>query len=153
MNAKEEYIKEQLLSNQNNPRKFWHNINEVSGLRKSKNESKIGKIIDEEGNEYENQSAADYLNLFYTNASPLLAEQFNDDWNAEKSKTDVNTKFSFSAMSESLVFRIVKDITLFESCAITDMSSRLLKDAFSVLIPELTYLFNHCFELGDIPQS
>ena len=33
------------------------------------------------------------------------------------------------------------------------MSSRLLKDAFSVLIAKLTYLFNRCIDLGDIPQS
>ena len=47
-------------------------INEISVLGKSENKSKIGKIIECEVQNYENQSAADFLNLFHnTNAGPL----------------------------------------------------------------------------------
>ena len=152
-NAKEEYIKDQLEQSKNNPRKFWRNINEMSGLGKSRNKSKIGKLIDEEGKEYENQSAADFLNDFYTNAGPLLAEQFSDNWRSQESDINVEVKFSFSPISEFQVKKIIQDIKIFKSCAIDNMSSRLLKDAFMVLIPEITYLFNRCIELGDIPQS
>ena len=121
-------------------------------MGKSKNKSKIGKTIDD-GFIHENQAAADFLNSFYTNAGPLLAEQFVDDWNTAESKINANTKFSFKAITEVQVAKIVRDIKVFKSCAIINMSSRLLKDAFNVLLPELTYLFNRCIELGDLPQS
>ena len=153
MKAKEEYIKDQLENSKNNPRKFWRNINEISGLGKSKNKSKIGKIIDENGEIYEDQRASDFLNIFYTEAGPRLAEKFQDSWNADKSGIKVDSKFSFSRISEYQVLRIVKDIKIFKSCAVDNLSARLLKDAFVVMIPELTYLFNLCIELGDLPQS
>ena len=153
LNAKEEYIKEQLEQHKNNPRKFWQNVNEISGLGKSKSKSKIGKIIDDNGVEYEDQSAADFLNTFYTNAGPRLAEQFNNDWNADRCDIKTDSTFSFCRITEHQVKKIVRDIKIFKSCAIDNMSSRVLKDAFLILVPEITYLFNLCIELGDIPSS
>ena len=153
LNAKEEYIKEQLENSKNNPRKFWRNINEISGLGKSKCNSKIWKIIDDNGNEYENQSVSDFLNMFYTNAGPNLAEKLSDSWKAENSGIQTNSRFIFNRISEFQVSKIVKDIKVFKSCAIDNLSSRLLKDAFAELTSELTHLFNLCIELGDLPQS
>ena len=144
---------DQLEHNKNNLRKFWRHVNEISGLGKSKNKSKMGKIVDENGSEYENQEAADFLNESYTNAGPLLAEKFSNNWSEDKSGRKVKSNFSFSRISEYQVSKIVKDIKIFKSCAIDNLSLRLLKDAFSVLVPEITYLFNRCIELGDIPSS
>ena len=64
--AEEEYIEEQLEQNRNTPRKIGRNIIEISGLEKSKSKSKskIGKLIDENGLEYDDQTAADFLNEF-----------------------------------------------------------------------------------------
>ena len=42
LDAKEEYVKTQLLENSNNPRKFWRNINDLGGLGKSIKKGKIG---------------------------------------------------------------------------------------------------------------
>ena len=69
-NAKEEYIKGQLEENENNPRKFWRNISEISGLGQSKRKRDMGKIVYKNGTEYENHQAANYLNTFYTDAGP-----------------------------------------------------------------------------------
>ena len=43
-NAKETYIKEQIDTQQNNPRKFWIHINSISGLGKSCKRSGLTKI-------------------------------------------------------------------------------------------------------------
>ena len=40
-----------------------------------------------------------------------------------------------------------------KSCALPGFSTRLVKDAFEVIIPELTYLCNKCQELGDLLES
>ena len=74
--------------------------------------------------------------------SSLLAKQFEDNWSTDKSDINVDAKFSFTRISEYQVMRIAKDIRIFKSCTIDNMSSRLLKDAFTVLITEITYLFN-----------
>ena len=152
-NAKEEYIKEQLEQNENNPRKFWRNIQDISGLGKSKNMNKLGKMMDEFGNEYENQGAVDFFNHYYTNAGPRLAEHFQDIWDAESSDINVESTFDICNITEPRVRRLIKDIKLSKSCSIEGISARLLRDAFEVLVPELTYLFNTCLEIGDIPRS
>ena len=135
------------------PRKFWRNINDISGLGKSKNRQSIGKIVDDEGKEYENQDAADFLNTYYTTAGPRLAEKFRNNWECDRSGIHVDTEFEFKRISERDVSKIVKEITISKSCSLPGLSTRLVKDAFEVIVPELTYLFNKCINLGDIPES
>ena len=84
---------------------------------------------------------------------PQLAENFGNTWSRYKSNIDVDTKFEFDLVSENEVFRIVKDIKLSKSCALDNLSTRLVNDAFEVIIPAITHLFNKCLMLGDIPES
>ena len=109
--------------------------------------------MDEEGNFFENQEAADFLNEFSAKAGPRLAEKFSNTWNLESSDTSVDTKFSFSPLSVFEVRKIVRDIKLSKSCALIGISTRLVKDSFKLIIPELTYLLNKCINIGDFPES
>ena len=45
----------------------------------------------------------------------------------------------------------MKDIKIIKSSAIEGLSSRLLKDAFEVIIPELTHLYNCSLQQGMFP--
>ena len=150
-NAKKEYVKDRLEQNQNNPRKFWRNDNDISFLGKSKHRQTLSKIMDKEGNIFENQEAADFLDEYYTTAG--LAKRFSNTWNLESSDISVDTKFSFSPLSEFEVRKFVRDMKLSKSCALIGLSTRLVKDSFEVIIPELTYLLNKCINLGDFPES
>ena len=47
----------------------------------------------------------------------------------------------------------VSDIKVSKSSAIENLSSKLLKDAFSILSVELTYLYNICIETCIFPNS
>ena len=47
----------------------------------------------------------------------------------------------------------MKDITTTKSSAYKELSSRLFKDAFMILIKELTYLYNLCFQTGIFPTE
>ena len=67
--------------NKGNPRKFWRNINEISGLGKNKSKKGIDKILGENGNKVEKMEAAEYMNSYYTEAGPNLAMQIKAKWN------------------------------------------------------------------------
>ena len=82
-----------------------------------------------------------------------MAEKFNNNWSAEKCPISVQSKFEFFGVTEQRVRRLVKDIKLCKSCAIDGLSTRLVHDAFEVLVPELTYLYNTCLDTGEIPRS
>ena len=45
LNAKENYIKDQINTQQNDPRKFWRNVNKVSGIGNSNKKSGLKKIF------------------------------------------------------------------------------------------------------------
>ena len=97
------------------------------------------------GNEYENKEAAECFNT--------LAKKLSNSWNVDDGTTHKDTKFDFKLKSEHDVSVIVKGIKISKSCTLHGLSRRLVKDAFKVIIPALTYLYNKCLALGDIPES
>ena len=153
LEAKEEYTKDLLEQTDGNPRKFWRCINEISGLGKSKNKKGVTKLIDDFGNEYRNMEAAEYMNEYYTDAGPQLAQKMKTPWYPNDCLKNITTSFSFEFVTESLVRKLVSEIKISKSSALDNLSSRLLKDAFSTLIFELTYLYNTCIETSIFPRA
>ena len=154
-NAKEEYIKNKLFEHGNNSRKFWRIINGMSGLGKNK-VIKTGctKLIDENGTKYENQKAAEYLNEYYVNVGPNLAQQMGTSWDKNKCKIDVDSVFKFTwVIIEREVIEKVKNINVHKSCVIEGLRTHIMKDAFLVLPTELTFMYNVCLQRGIFPKS
>ena len=59
--------------------------------------------------------------------------------------------FSFNDINEYEVLKIVKDINISKSSAYDKISTRPFKNAFTILIREITYLFNRCISEGSFP--
>ena len=51
------------------------------------------------------------------------------------------------------VLRLCKGIVTTKSSGVTDISSRVFKDAFLVLVPQLVYMFNLLFDKGAFPDK
>ena len=110
------------------------------------------KIIDENGEKLENQEAAAFLNEYYVNVGPSLAEKQNLTWDCSKCKINTESNFSLRWITEREVRNHVKDICITKSSAIDEISTRLLKDAFECITFELTYLYNTCIMQGSFPR-
>ena len=107
----------------------------MSGIGKNTSRKKgCNKLIDENGNHYENFDAAEYLNNYYVNVGPNLANKLDMEWDAHKCKIDVDSTFNFSWVAEREVVDLIKDIKINKSCAIDGLSTRILKDGFLVLV-------------------
>ena len=148
LEAKEEYIKDLLEQTNGNPRKFWRNINNISGLGKAKSKKGIEKIVNELGLELQNLDAAEFMNEYYTEAGPKLAEKINTPWEASQNLKGHTCTFKFEFVPENLVKKLVSDIQISKSSAVDNLSSRILKDAFSVLTLELCRIYNLCLDVG-----
>ena len=151
LEAKEEYTKDLLEENEGNPRKFSRCINEMSGLGKNKVKTGVTRFIDELGTEFQNLDAAEYMNKYYTEAGPNLAKKMNSIWEPTEYLRNIDSEFSFEFILERQVAKLVSEIKISKSSAIDNLSSRILKDAFSVLTNELTYLYNGCIETCIFP--
>ena len=149
--AKENYVNHKLDELEGNPRKFWRTINEMSGIGKNKSSKKCTRIIDENGKLHENLEAADFLNDYYVNVGPSLAQKHKKVWEKEKCKIQTNSSFNFKWVSEREVQELIKEICITKSSAVEGLSTRLIKDAFEVISFELTYLYNSCLQNGMFP--
>ena len=97
--------------------------------------------------------AAEYMNNYYVNVGPNLANSLQGEWDKHKCKIEVDSTFNFTWVTEREVIELVKNIKINKSCAIEGMSTRLIKDAFLVISMELTYMYNMCLQEGTFPIS
>ena len=151
--AKENFVKNKLEELEGNPRKFWREINKISGIGKNKNGRKCTKIVDKDGKIHENLEVADFLNNYYVNVGPNLAKKHKKEWKKENCTINVDSSFNFKWVSEREIKTLIKEICITKSSAIDELPTRLLKDAFEILSFELTYLYNACLQNGIFPSS
>ena len=152
-NSKENFIKEQLEQNTGNPNKFWRYINTITGLGKAKTSIDHINLVDENGIDIEGSAAAEYMNEYYATAGYNLLKNLNDTWTPNNNMFKEYKGFHFEEISEYEILKIVKDIKISKSSAYKELSSRLFKDAFQILIKEITYLFNICIQKGVFPTE
>ena len=93
------------------------------------------------------------MNEYYTEAGPKLAQKMNQSWEPSNCLQNIIPTFSFEFITEAVVKKLVRDIKISKSSALDYLSSRLIKDAFSILPLELTYLYNACIETGIFPRA
>ena len=84
---------------------------------------------------------------FFVDIGPKLAQSFNSDWVDEVEVELVNDMDPLS-VTEEILRDIINDINVHKSAAIDNVSARVLKDAFTVFIPQLLYMYNQCFRLN-----
>ena len=83
----------------------------------------------------------------------LNMRSFNTTWVSNPFMTKEYDGFTFEEISEYEVLKLVKDIPIGKSSAYSNLSSRLCKDAFSILTKELAYLYNICISTGTFPTD
>ena len=143
-----DYIEDKQRANQGNPQKFWRNLKTVVP-GKSKQTEKINLIKD--GQAVPSSRTADELNNFFANIGQNLGESvegrwFSDGENNRKLLGDCLTNFD-------QVRTLVKDINVCKSSGLDGISSRVLRDALLVLVPQLVYLLNLSLSSGIYPTS
>ena len=152
-NRKEIFIQDQLEQNSGNPNKCWRYVNNITDLGKNKTSTNHIILQDDSENDIEGNAAAEYMNKYYATAGYNLMHKFNTTWSPNNSMYKVYEGFQFEEITEYEVLKLVKDIKISKSSAYTELSIRLFKDAFMILIKEITYLFNICIQTGIFPKE
>ena len=99
----------------------------------------------------EESKVANHINEFFSSIGPNLAKNTSEPWifrglEAEDSCREISTDFEE-------VLQLCKDISTSKSSVIVDISAKVLKNAFMVLIPQLVYMFNLSFSTGIFPDA
>ena len=174
--ARSDFIIQELNDTRDNYKKFWKNIKEVFPQDKTSSREqmtlKVNNQIVGEGD------TADFVNNYFVTigqhikssrtkphktlkvtskkTGPARVTGSKPSVRKKKSKTrnaSNLTDFGILPFTETDVYREVKAINTTKSSGISGVSSRVVKDAFLALIPELTHLLNLSFRNGIIPVA
>ena len=157
--AKRQVITTSLDDNRQNPKRFWRILNSDLGLNNKKPKCGQGfsRIKNEEGILLEGAEACSFMSNYYAQNGVKLASKFKKVDISNKSKDAflprVTAEFNFGFIPLDVVRKLIKEIGLSKSSGLPFLSSKLLKDAFSVLELELTHLFNESLDTGIFPKA
>ena len=147
---KMEFLTEQQREFAGDPKKFWKSVSKLVPNKKG-NSGKINLTDETNKKQIDEADTADYINNFFSTIGEKLAENFTDHWQffdkiQDESCEPLSTDFQ-------QVMKLCKEINTCKSSGIEDISTRVFKHAFMVLIPQLVYLFNLSFSTGLFPDS
>ena len=102
--------------------------------------------------EVTHEKTSEFINSFFTSIGPNLSKQFSDKWQfTGEIITDSEITKIYTDFEE--VQNLCKEIDISKSSAIDTLASKVLKDAFMVLILQLVYLFNLSLSTNIFPQK
>ena len=148
--SKADYIKSNLETYKDDANKYWRTIKSVLPDGKN-NANNVIKLKDETGKDVENCRTAEFINQFFVSIGPKLAKSFDSEWTYYG--PSLEQTFEFKLITNECTHKIVKTINTNKSSGIANLSSQILKDAFSALVPELTFLLNLSLTTNVIPQA
>ena len=95
---------------------------------------------------------ANYVNAFLANIGVTLAQDIDTVW-VDTVSTDSDVTIDDLRVDENILLSIVNNIDIYKSSSVPNVSTRVLKDAFSVIIPQLVHMYNLSFRNSDFPSS
>ena len=153
--AKSELVKTKLNDHKSNPRKFWEVINESFGNLKNRNDIET-ILLNENNTEVALADGANYMNEYFCSIGKSKVNQTEvlNNYNLQScaDRPKEIEEFEFIEVSVKCVKKIVQDINIHKSSSILHLNSRILKEAFMILLHQLTHLFN-CSLGGNIFPS
>ena len=105
------------------------------------------------------QDVPDFINDFFLNIGQKIAERNSNAGSVRtlyRQQVPSHTHadmFEIQEVKEVDVFREIKNIDIKKSSGLSGINSRILKEAFKVLTPELTVIFNRSIQSASLPNS
>lgn len=147
------YYHENILENQNNPKKCWRFLNESLGRINNKEtnvKDSNGKLID---NIY---TKTEVLNKYFLQL-PLKMRQSittspGDSWNDCKTLNYCRNNFQFQKTSDEQILNILSTLSLSKSPGHDNISPKVLSECKREITPHLVKIFNAIIETSQYPD-
>ena len=148
--AKADFVQDYLDDEGTTSKKFWEKVQYVTNS--GAHCPQINLINKLNGEPVPQIDTPEYINEFFTNIGPNLAEQFQNEW-VDNLPSVEHCMLNDFVFTERDVIEVIKDINVHMSASIDDLSTRVLKDAFEYLVPQLTYMFNCSLRTSLFPDE
>ena len=159
--AKRDFILERLRANEQDAKKFWKTIHSVIPSKKGSSTSEI--LLKDNRCKIAKDNIAHFINEFFVNVGAVHGQPVNQDLSGEDEGNDINLSTespdtsdpidSSRKISKNEVLKIVKEINISKSSGILNISSYILKEAFSIILSQITRMFNLSLDSGLFPTK
>ena len=152
--ARGDYIKDQLNTNKNDPKKFWRNIAEIIPNSKS-NSSDFSNIHDEDNDIISQENLASHVNCFFSDIGIKLDKTIPPIENIIQSELpcDVQPLESFKCIEEIDFLTEINKISIYKSSGIKNLPTLILKLCFKALLTNLLTIINKSLFIGYFPMK
>ena len=154
-NSRADYIKDQLETHKNDPKKFWKNITKIIPNKKSNSAKNFNTIHDDNDNIIGQEYLADHINHYFSDIGLKLDEQIPNapnciqtPYNNHHILTSIDT---FRNINENDLMSEINKISIFKSSGLENMPSYLLKACFRILHMQLLVIMNKSLFNGYFP--
>ena len=103
------------------------------------------------GKQVKEEHTATFINDFFTNIGPNLAQNCNKLW--EFSGNICFNKIENISTDIVEILKLCKDININKSSCVDQLSSEILRDAFQIVPERIVNIFNLSFTLAEIPET
>ena len=148
-NARSNLVKDNLEIHRDDSQKFWRQINNL--ILENESSKYINLINEIDAAEINKSDVAGFINDYFTNIGPSLARNFNKPWSYDGE--NIQDQIPEIETTPDEIAKLCKDIEIHKSSSIPLLSTRLLKDAYTILTHQLAFLLNKIFNTATIPNS
>ena len=114
--AKRDFIQDELENDIGSSKRFWEKVNHILPRKDSGNTIRL--IDQDKGLPVEDSETPNFINTFFTNIGPNLAEKFTDVWSNTLPMYE-GEKLGNVQITEQLLEKLVKEININKSSSIT----------------------------------
>ena len=154
--ARKDFVLEELRENKSDYKKFWKTIRTVIPSEKVKANRDI--LLTHEGRKLPKDEVAQYVNDYFINIGkhPGGGTDIHEDQYSTAQDEDEEgvgeVKWAFREFNEAEVYKMVQSINIYKSSGLSNISSFIVKEAFSILVSQITFLFNLTIKTAVFPQ-
>ena len=152
-NSRADFIKDQLETHKNDPKKFWKNISKIIPNKNSNAQQNFNNIHDNNNDRIKQEYLADHINLYFSNIGLKLYKEIPEtpDYEPTLPNPQILTSIEvFQTITEEKLTEINK-ISIYKSSGLKNMPSYLLKSCFRILITQLLVIMNKSLFNGYFP--
>ena len=154
-NAKSEYIKEQLETYKNDPKKFWKHIASIIPNKKSIVSQNFNNIHDDNNDIITQENLAEHVNYYFSDIGLKLDELIPRYQHVTHQQVDHDIDLPidmFQSITEVDLLIEINKISIYKSSGIMNVPSYLLKLCLQKLVPYLLVIMNKSLFNGYFPK-
>ena len=155
--ARRDFILTELEENRTDYKRFWKSIRSV--IPDNKGNVRQDILLTHENNRLPKKEVAHFINTYFINIGKNDGNNLPNT-NTTKACTPDSSEsapseneWSFTNVHEAEVFKVIKTINVSKSSGIENMSSFVLKEALTILLTQITYLFNLTIKTSRFPKA